>query len=137
MARSTSRILTGDRSSPSRPLRKGNDAPSLVISGSNTGLERPFALTFDSHGRLLVADEDTGLIVFAKGATGNATPVATITGFGEATGVVTDAQDRIYVANFGGSIALFASNANGAATPLRVIQGAKTLLDGACFLYLR
>ena len=77
------------------------------------------------------------MIVFAKGASRKRHAGATITGFGEATGIVTDAQDHIYVANFGGSIAIFASDANGAATPLRVIQGAKTLLDGACFLYLR
>ncbi len=117
---------------------KGNVAPSVVISGSKTGLQRPFALTFDSHGRLLVADESTGVIVFAKGASGNAKPDSTITSFVLAAGVVTDAQDRIYVADFGGggSISVFASDAHGPATPLRTIQGPKSLLNTPNYLYL-
>ena len=75
--------------------------------------------------------------VFAKGARGNANPVATITGFSEATGVVADAKDQIYVADFSGnSIKEFAANADGNATPIRTIQGSRTTLDGANFLAL-
>ena len=50
-----------------------------------------------------MADESVGVIVFAKGAKGNATPVATITGISYATGVVADAKNHIYVADFSGN----------------------------------
>jgi hypothetical protein len=84
-----------------------------------------------------VADEAAGVIVFAKGASGDATPLATITGISYATGVVADSKDHIYVADFSGnSIKEFAGNANGNATPIRTIQGADTTLDGANYLAL-
>jgi len=115
----------------------GNVAPAVALTGSNTGLQRPFALAFDSRGRLLVADESVGVIVFAKGARGNANPVATITGISEATGVVAGAKNQIYVADFtGNSIKEFAANANGNATPIHTIQGSKTTLSGANYLAL-
>jgi hypothetical protein len=115
----------------------GNVAPAVTIAGSNTGLSRPFALAFDSKGRLLVADESVGVIIFAKGANGNATPLATISGISSAAGVVADSKNHIYVADFSGnSIKEFAANANGNATPIRTIQGANTTLDGANYLAL-
>ena len=109
----------------------------MTIAGSNTGLSRPFALAFDSHGRLLVADEGAGVFVFAKGANGNVAPLAKITGISYPTGVVADGHDHIYVADFtGNSIKEFASNANGNATPLRSITGSNTGLSGANYLVL-
>ncbi|HEY6327453.1 MAG TPA: NHL repeat-containing protein [Candidatus Cybelea sp.] len=116
----------------------GNTAPAVSIAGSNTGLSRPFALTIDSTGRLIVADEGAGVLIFSPGANGNVAPVAHITGLAYPAGVVTDAQDHIYVANFSGeSIEEFASNANGNATPLRTIRGRKTTLKGPNYLVLR
>ena len=48
----------------------GNVKPVVRIAGSHAGLLRPFALAFDSTGRLLVADEDVRLVIFAPGADG-------------------------------------------------------------------
>jgi hypothetical protein len=81
-----------------------------------------------------VADESVGVIVFAKGAHGNAAPLATITGLADATGVIADAKNHIYVAEFSGSIKEFAANANGSATPIHTIEGSKTTLNGANYL---
>ncbi len=114
---------------------KGNAAPTVRIAGSKT--VRPFALSFDGTGRLLVADEDVGVLVFAKGANGNVASVATITGLNHADGVVADASNHIWVAEFlANSVKEFADNANGNATPLRTIQGSKTTLNGANYLAL-
>ena len=83
----------------------------------------------------MVADESTGVLVFAKGAKGNVAPHATITGFAGVAGVTADAHDHIYVADFGGNaLDEFASNADGPATPLRKIQGSKTTLDAPNYL---
>ena len=65
----------------------GNVAPIVTISGSNTGLQKPFAIAFDSQGRLLVADEYAGVLVFAAGASGNVAPVQTIAGISYPTGL--------------------------------------------------
>jgi sugar lactone lactonase YvrE len=116
----------------------GNAAPVVSISGSKTGLSRPFALTFDSTGRLLVADENAGVLIFAPGANGNVAPAATISPFSYADGIVTDAHDNIYVADFTAkAIEEFPSYANGYWQPIRTIHGHKTTLDGPNFLVLR
>ena len=114
----------------------GNATPVRTISGSNTGLERPFAIAFDSNGRLLVADENAGVLVFASGANGNVAPVATITGISSSQGVVADKQNHIWAVGYNGPINEYASNANGNATPLRSIHGSKTTIDGGNFLTL-
>jgi len=78
-----------------------------------------------------------GVLVFASGASGNVAPVATITGFSYADGVVADAKNHIWVADFvDNSIQEYAGNANGHATPLRTIQGSNTTLNGPNFLAL-
>jgi hypothetical protein len=113
----------------------GNATPVVTIAGSSTGLSRPFAIAFDSNGRLLIADERVGVLVFAAGANGNVAPVATITGFVSIAGIIADKANHIWVADFsGGAIEEFASNASGPATPIRTIKGSKTGLNGACFL---
>ncbi|HMF29601.1 MAG TPA: hypothetical protein VKE42_12555, partial [Candidatus Cybelea sp.] len=103
------------------------------ISGNYTHLSEPFALAFDGNGRLLVADESSGVLVF--NAIGNVPPVQHILGFNGADGVMADKNNEIYVADFGSkAIKVFASNATGYATPLRTIEGSKTGLNGPNFL---
>ena len=52
-----------------------------MLTGANTGLNRPFDLAFDGAGRLYVANYGANTItVYAAGATGNATPTASISG---------------------------------------------------------
>jgi hypothetical protein len=78
-----------------------------------------------------VADETSKILVFAKNAKGNATPVANITSVAETAGVAADAADHIWAADFdGGGIDEYARTANGNAKPLRKIAGAKTTLSG-------
>ena len=58
----------------------GDIAPSTVLSGGLTGLERPLGLAVDGRGRLFVSDE-TAINVYAAGArNGDLPPIATIQG---------------------------------------------------------
>ncbi|HYL28122.1 MAG TPA: NHL repeat-containing protein [Candidatus Nitrosotalea sp.] len=117
---------------------KGNATPIRVIQGSFTALSAPFALALDQNGRLLVADENSGVLVFAKGANGNVAPLAQITSVSSADGVMADSNNNIYVADWGHkAIEEFASNANGYATPIRSIKGSRTGFNGPNFLSLK
>jgi hypothetical protein len=79
----------------------------------------------------LVADESSGILVFAKGAIGNVAPVAWITSVGYPAGVMADSKGHIYAAEFSNdTIKEFARSANGNATPLRTIEGPNTTLNG-------
>lgn len=128
----------------------GNIAPTAVVVGGNTGLNQPGGITLDAQGNLYAANAGS-ITVYAPGATGNATPVRTITAaagvnLGNAFGVVVDAAGLLYVADgqAPGSILVYAANANGAATPVRTITGASTglglpegvALDGAGNIYV-
>ncbi|MBV8602562.1 MAG: hypothetical protein JO359_13440 [Candidatus Eremiobacteraeota bacterium] len=67
------------------PGATGNVAPLYTISGSNTLLSRPKGIAFDNAGELCVANIVVGpntfnITFYAPGASGNATPVRTITG---------------------------------------------------------
>jgi len=115
----------------------GDATPVVSISGSNTGLSRPYALAFDTTGRLLVADEDKGVVIFASGANGNVAPVATISGMSMVDGIATDPQDHIYAAGYSGPINEYHTNAHGNATPIRSIGGSNTTIDGVEHLVVR
>jgi hypothetical protein len=69
----------GDRGVPLR--RSGNLQPSFVITGADTGLVAPSGLTFDHAGHLWVANAGANTLTeYAAGASGDAQPVATISG---------------------------------------------------------
>src|SRR5260370_19643325 len=73
--------------------------------------------------------------VYAAGATGNATPIATIagsnTGLTSPQGIAVDAAGRLYVANIANpyTITIYASGATGNATPAATIAGSNTGLS--------
>jgi sugar lactone lactonase YvrE len=52
--------------------------PTVVIAGANTGLFVPFAMGLDAAGKIYVANGNNTVTVYAAGATGDATPLATI-----------------------------------------------------------
>lgn len=64
----------------------GNVAPSATISGPSTLLDTPSAVALDSNGLIYITNEggyeggNVSVTVYAAGATGNATPVTTISG---------------------------------------------------------
>ena len=77
----------------------------------------------------------TSITVYAAGASGNATPSATITGNNTGLsgphGIALDAAGRLYVANGGSdTITVYAAGATGNAAPIATIAGANTGLSG-------
>lgn len=116
----------------------GNVAPTRTISGSNTQLGSgpygtPLGITVDTStyygGRIIVAQSNGNVIVFAAGAHGNATPSAVITRVSNPVDVATDSLGNIWVAGASNRIFEFAPGANGYATPLTTIIGTSTKLN--------
>jgi hypothetical protein len=87
-----------------------------------------------AFGTIAVANFDAnGLLKFAPGSTGNASPTANIvgaaTGLSGPAGVGFDRRGRLYAANFSGaSITAYGRNATGNATPELTISGSNTTL---------
>ena len=138
----------------------GNAAPLDTIMGANTGLDMPWGIALDGAARLYVANYNTNtrassITVYAAGATGNATPTATITGSNTrlqvALGIALDAAGRLYVTNNQNTgfssynaIMVYAAGAMGNAAPMDSIVGDKTglstptaiALDAAGLIYV-
>jgi hypothetical protein len=55
-----------------------SDGGGQVIAGSETQLGEPSDIAIDHDGRVLVATQTNGVVVFAPGATGNVAPVAAL-----------------------------------------------------------
>ncbi len=135
------------------PGASGNATPTATIAGGNTGLNQPGGVALDGAGNIYVANElgfsSNSITVYAAGASGNATPTATIaggnTGLSVPNGIAVDGAGRIYVTNFGNSsITVYAAGASGNATPTATIAGGNTglsapfgiALDGAGNIYV-
>jgi hypothetical protein len=120
--------------------QQGNVAPVRRIAGTNAGFHSPTGVALDGSGKLYVADSGLGyhytgdVHVFAAGATGNVSPIASIagskTGILTPEGVAIDSSGNIYVGNLGNaSVTVYRAGANGNVAPIRRIAGSKTQLD--------
>jgi hypothetical protein len=92
-------------------------------------------LAFDTNGNLYASTINNEILVFAKGATGNATPIQTIGGANtqlvSVRGVAVDGSGNIYAANDGtSSVTVYAKGSNGNVAPRATISGASTGLSG-------
>jgi len=127
----------------------GNVRPTDTIAGGNTGLDAPMSVALDPGGRIYVANYGTGSLsnssvtVYDAGATGNATPIATIKGastlLNQPIGIALDPAGRIYVASSGNTnaqyrITVYAADANGDVAPVATLSGANTGLSAPSFL---
>jgi len=130
------------------PGASGNATPTATIAGGNTGLLFPYAIALDGAGNIYVTNADgvtdpggtTGIRVYAAGASGNATPTATIPDFASPLGIALDGAGNIYVADQGDqTIKVYAAGA-GNATPTATINYGPTpwgiALDGAGKIYV-
>ena len=100
----------------------GDVAPASTIIGSNTQITNPASIAFASAGDLYVL-AFRNVLVFAKGATGNAAPVQDLaTGFFCPDSVAVDASDQIYVSDHcTAEVSVWAKGATGNAAPVRTI----------------
>src|SRR5262245_18444645 len=123
------------------PGDTGNATPTTTIQGNATGLNNPCDIARDTAGNLYVSNGPafTGsggsITVYAAGASGNATPMYTITGSNTGLnypcGVALDAIGQLYVANYdSNSVSVYPVGANGNATPVVTIAGNNTGLNG-------
>jgi 6-phosphogluconolactonase (cycloisomerase 2 family) len=115
---------------------KGNVAPALTIAGPNTLLGSPVTLAVAKSGNIYAANESaTQILIFARGATGNARPQllgGSHFPLAATQGLAVDAAGRLYVSDYhANKIFVFAPNASGNARPIRTIGGNKTLLTDA------
>src|SRR5208282_321840 len=123
----------------------GNAAPSIVISGSNTGLNLPAGIAVDSHGKIYVANSANNTVtVYPAGLTGtvNQAPIATISGFNtelaDPVGVAIDTNGLIYVlddseffgsSSFPPSVNVYPAGSSGNVSPSKMIFGSNTGLS--------
>jgi DNA-binding beta-propeller fold protein YncE len=128
-------IVTGDLASSSvfTFARDANGCPLPMsrLAGPHTQLASPIGVAYDSHQRLTVLNFNSGIRVFAPGDSGDAAPIAAISG-GElagSEGLALDRADNIYVVNYStGTLLEFAAGSNGNVAPIRTISGPHTML---------
>ena len=86
----------------------GNVIPSATITGNKTGLNYPYGIALDSGGKIYVADDGVSycdgtqsVFVYPAKSTGDAAPVATISGSSTGlcfpSGIALDSTGKIYV----------------------------------------
>jgi hypothetical protein len=116
----------------------GDVAPIRTISGSNTGLNSPSAVTFGPLGNLYVADRAArAILIFAPSSNGNVAPIRTISGehtlMYEPSAIALDSAGELYVANYAvsptGSVTVYAPGLSGNIAPIRSIYGPNTGID--------
>lgn len=131
------------------PGSNGNVAPTRVITGAATLLNNALSFVWlDSVGDIWVQSRQaagSALVEFGAGATGNATPKASITNPDELWGMSLDAVNNNWASDqTAPSIIEYSRGSTGAATPVLTISGAATtiqtpeqvLVDTQGFVYL-
>jgi DNA-binding beta-propeller fold protein YncE len=111
----------------------GCPAPLTSIKGPHTQLDNPQMAVVDSKGRIVVSNYLTGIVIFAPGAHGDATPIANITNpkiiSAHIEGMAVDRKDNIWVTSYAkGQVYEFAPDANGTDAPKRTLAGRNTKL---------
>src|SRR5439155_817287 len=110
--------------------------PKAPIAGGNAGVDSPDGMALDGARNTYVvndvANDVNSITVYAAGASGNATPTATIaggnTGLSFPQGIALDGTRNIYVTT-GNSIRVYAAGASGNATPTATTAGGNTGLS--------
>jgi hypothetical protein len=112
-----------------------------TIKGASTGLADPQEVVANTAGHIFVANLGGNSITeYAAGATGNAAPIATIsgsqTGLSGPTGIAI-AGSQLWVSDANtNTLEDFTAGANGNVLPIETISGSRTLLDHPQGLFL-
>jgi hypothetical protein len=105
----------------------GNVAPDRIIQGSSTGLNDPMDMTITPDGKLAVMNQgnltNETITEYPLSASGNVSPVNTITGIGYAESISFDKSGNLWTLLTNGPVTLneYAPGTTGAATPIRTI----------------
>lgn len=136
---------------------QNNQAPTISISGSSTGLGHAYGVAVDSSLNIYVSNVSNGtasILIFSAGKSGNIAPTATITGngtgFTQPEGLAFDSNQNLWVADAGnGTLREYPNYAFAGQTgtlnltPVTVISGTNTglkapsdvILDGLGNIY--
>ncbi len=120
------------------PAHGAGNAPPKILSGPLTGLQDPVGIFVDAFKDIFVVNTVAGTVLeFSPGKSGNAKPIATITGTNTGLdlpdNVALDGVGNIYVTNSGqvvDSVTEYAPESNGNVLPIATISGAQTGLAG-------
>jgi len=113
----------------------GDVAPTGLITGSKTLLDRPGPIALDSQGNIYVANfsdtKPTFIAVYPSGSNGNIAPSALIQGtttYGDFPGALAlDSTGNLYVANYSFSnVKVYPPGSTGNAVPSAIIGGGTT-----------
>lgn len=112
----------------------GCPTPLATIRGPYTELDQPENVAIDRNGQIVVSNYLKGILIFAPGAHGDASPIANITSSdvmsAHLEGMTIDSHNNIWVTSYARNAVLeFAPDANGDAVPIRKISGPHTKLD--------
>jgi sugar lactone lactonase YvrE len=110
----------------------GSPTPVKTLTGASTGLNRPYAIAFDSMGQMYVTNNDdpSSVTVYASNwADGNTAPIKTLqggrTGLSRPYGIAFDSTGIMYVSNYGvgaRSVTAYSANwANGDTPPIKTL----------------
>jgi hypothetical protein len=116
------------------PTATGDEAPTRVIKGDQTGLSQPRGIALDGAGRIYVTNSGSNVVsVFAPNASGNVAPIRTLSGvattLNQPWGVAVASGNILSVVNVSGAALatygpLFPATKPGKPTDLQV-SGAK------------
>lgn len=120
------------------PAHGAGNAPPKILSGPLTGLQDPVGIFVNAFKDIFVVNTVAGTVLeFSPGKSGNAKPIATITGTNTGLDlpddVALDGVGNIYVTNSGqvvDSVTEYAPESNGNVLPIATISGAQTGLAG-------
>jgi hypothetical protein len=111
------------------------------VAATSAGVSATATVTGGVAGKPLYVPNEASnnILIFAAGASGNATPTATIaggnTGLNFPYGIAPDGAGNIYVTNSNGNrITVYAAGASGNATPTATIAGDNTVLNGPALI---
>lgn len=134
---------------------KGNVAPIVTITGARTGLAYPLGIVLDSDDNIYVTNTETAntgddaqynasITIYPAGSTGDAQPVAIITGndtdLDYPRAIALDSSRNIYVTGYVNGLAnaidIYPAGSDGDVSPAAIIAGADTGLTDAAAIAL-
>ena len=127
------------------PGASGNAVPETTLVGTATGLDGPIAIALDSNRNLYAINSNSDtVIVFAAGATGDATPLRTFSSgafIDDPAGLAVDGLGNIYVSSqmggLGGSYSVFPASSSGIGVPTYTVTAAGGVFDQAYGIAVR
>lgn len=134
LAIGTTYVLTDAASSGSYDVQafpqNANGAATALSSFTFSPSSYITGMTVDATGRVYIMTSGVGILSFAYGATGSATPSTTLTTVTDGWGLAVDPSDNLVVTDYIHNLVdFFAPGTNGGAAPIKQIAGSGTQIN--------